>query len=134
LVLIQPAFESFLTMLNPAFAGLPPDVTEENLQARIRGNILMAFSNKSGALLLNTGNKSELAVGCCTMYGDMAGGLAVIADVPKNLVYELARHVNRAHSPTLPRKATFRGAAPPSERPGYPSALRDSRCHPEGLR
>jgi NAD+ synthase (glutamine-hydrolysing) len=89
-------FESYLQALNPTFQNLPTDVTEENLQARIRGNILMALSNKFYALVLSTGNKSELAVGYCTLYGDMAGGLAVIADVPKTMVYELARHVNRA--------------------------------------
>lgn len=88
-------FEAYLQALRPAFAGLAPDVTEENLQARIRGTILMALSNKSGSMLLSTGNKSELAVGYCTLYGDMAGGLAVIADVPKTMVYELARYVNR---------------------------------------
>jgi len=92
---ITPVFESYLTTLDPAFEGRPRDVTEENIQARIRGNILMALSNKFGALVLSTGNKSELAVGYCTLYGDMAGGLAAIADVPKTLVYELARHVNR---------------------------------------
>ena len=92
---ITSIFESYLTTLDPAFEGRPRDVTEENIQARIRGNILMGLSNKLGALLLTTGNKSELAVGYCTLYGDMAGGLAVIADVPKTLVYELARHVNR---------------------------------------
>ncbi|MBZ5515760.1 MAG: NAD+ synthase, partial [Acidobacteriia bacterium] len=89
-------FDCYLTTLDPAFEGLPRDVTEENIQARIRGNILMALSNKFGALLLSTGNKSELAVGYCTLYGDMAGGLAVIADVPKTMVYDLARYVNRA--------------------------------------
>jgi NAD+ synthase (glutamine-hydrolysing) len=89
-------FDSYLTTLDPAFEGLPRDVTEENIQARIRGNILMALSNKFGALLLSTGNKSELAVGYCTLYGDMAGGLAVIADVPKTMVYDLARFANRA--------------------------------------
>lgn len=89
-------FEDYLSTLDPAFEGYPRDVTEENIQARIRGNILMALSNKLGALVLSTGNKSELAVGYCTLYGDMAGGLAVIADVPKTMVYELARHVNRA--------------------------------------
>jgi NAD+ synthase (glutamine-hydrolysing) len=88
-------FEAFDKTLQPVFAGLPSDVTEENIQARIRGNILMSLSNKSGALVLSTGNKSELAVGYCTLYGDMAGGLAVIADVPKTMVYELARFVNR---------------------------------------
>jgi NAD+ synthetase len=89
-------FDSYLTTLDPAFEGLPRDVTEENIQARIRGNILMGLSNKFGALLLSTGNKSELAVGYCTLYGDMAGGLAVVADVPKTMVYDLARYVNRA--------------------------------------
>ena len=72
-----------------AFAGRPRDVTEENIQARVRGNLLMALSNKFGALLLTTGNKSELAVGYCTLYGDMSGGLAVIADVPKTMVYRV---------------------------------------------
>jgi NAD+ synthase (glutamine-hydrolysing) len=93
---ITETFESYLTTLDPAFEGKPRDVTEENIQARIRGNILMALSNKFGALVLSTGNKSELAVGYCTLYGDMAGGLAVIADVPKTMVYELARYVNRS--------------------------------------
>jgi NAD+ synthetase len=93
---ITPVFESYLETLDPAFEGEPRDVTEENIQARIRGNILMALSNKFGSLLLTTGNKSELAVGYCTLYGDMAGGLAAIADVPKTTVYALARYVNRA--------------------------------------
>jgi NAD+ synthetase len=93
---ITPVFESYLETLDPAFEGKPRDVTEENIQARIRGNILMALSNKFGSLLLTTGNKSELAVGYCTLYGDMAGGLAVIADVPKTMVYALARYINRA--------------------------------------
>lgn len=94
---IQEAFEAMKRTLAPVFAGLPEDTTEENLQARLRGNILMALSNKFGHLLLTTGNKSELAVGYCTLYGDMAGGLAVIADVPKTRVYELARYINRQH-------------------------------------
>jgi NAD+ synthetase len=93
---ITPVFESYLQTLDPAFEGAPRDVTEENIQARIRGNVLMALSNKFGSLLLTTGNKSELAVGYCTLYGDMAGGLAVIADVPKTTVYGLARYINRA--------------------------------------
>ncbi|HET7842047.1 MAG TPA: NAD(+) synthase, partial [Terriglobia bacterium] len=93
---ITGTFESYLETLDPAFEGLPRDVTEENIQARIRGNILMALSNKFGSLVLSTGNKSELAVGYCTLYGDMAGGLAVIADVPKTVVYQLARYVNRS--------------------------------------
>jgi NAD+ synthetase len=80
--------------LAPAFAGARKDVTEENIQARIRGNLLMALSNKRGALLLTTGNKSELAVGYCTLYGDMSGGLGVIADVPKTMVYRVARWLN----------------------------------------
>jgi NAD+ synthase (glutamine-hydrolysing) len=81
--------------LSPLFAGLPEDVTEENLQARLRGVLLMALSNKSGAMVLTTGNKSELAVGYCTLYGDMCGGLAVISDVPKVWVYRLAEWINR---------------------------------------
>jgi len=98
---ITPIFESFLNALDPAFEGLPPDVTEENIQARVRGTILMALSNKFGSLLLSTGNKSELAAGYCTLYGDMAGGLAAIADVPKIMVYDLARYVNR-HGERIP--------------------------------
>ncbi|HLW79854.1 MAG TPA: NAD+ synthase [Terriglobia bacterium] len=93
---ITPIFDRYLAALDPAFEGRPPDTTEENIQARIRGNILMALSNKLGSLVLSTGNKSELAVGYCTLYGDMAGGLAVIGDVPKIMVYELARLANRA--------------------------------------
>ncbi len=81
--------------LKPAFAGRPEDTTEENIQARLRGVILMALSNKFGSLLLTTGNKSELAVGYCTLYGDMCGGLAVISDVPKTMVYRLAQWINR---------------------------------------
>ena len=81
--------------LKPVFNGKPEDTTEENIQARIRGNYLMALSNKFGSMLVSTGNKSELAVGYCTLYGDMAGGLAVISDVPKLMVYELAKWINR---------------------------------------
>jgi NAD+ synthase/NAD+ synthase (glutamine-hydrolysing) len=81
-----------------AFAGRPKDVTEENIQSRIRGNLLMALSNKFGSLLLTTGNKSELSVGYCTLYGDMSGGLAVIADLPKMMVYRVARWRNRRHA------------------------------------
>jgi NAD+ synthase (glutamine-hydrolysing) len=92
---ISRLFSAFQEALQPLFAGLGEDVTEQNLQARIRGNLLMALSNKFGHLLLSTGNKSELAVGYCTLYGDMSGGLAVISDVPKQMVYELARYVNR---------------------------------------
>jgi len=92
---INEVFRAYRNALQPAFEGRPEDVTEENLQARIRGNVLMALSNKFGSLVLSTGNKSEMAVGYCTLYGDMAGGLAVISDVPKTMVYELARLINR---------------------------------------
>jgi len=91
---IEEAFHSYLDMLAPSFEGTQTDIAEENLQARVRGNILMALSNKFGWLVLNTGNKSEVACGYCTLYGDMAGGFAVIKDVPKTLVYELARYKN----------------------------------------
>lgn len=104
-------YEAFLEALRPLFAGAPADVTEENLQARIRAVILMALSNKWGAIVLTTGNKSELAVGYCTLYGDMSGGLAVISDVPKTLVYELARVANRRHPNAIPENV-FR--KPPS--------------------
>ncbi|MEN9202311.1 MAG: NAD+ synthase [Thermostichus sp. DG_1_6_bins_120] len=92
---IQPVMESYHHLLAQPFAGLPADITEENLQSRIRGTTLMALSNKFKRLLLTTGNKSELAVGYCTIYGDMSGGLAVISDVPKTWVYRLARWINR---------------------------------------
>jgi NAD+ synthase (glutamine-hydrolysing) len=92
---IANAFAAFKAQFAEVFAGLPEDTTEENMQSRLRGMILMALSNKFGHLLLTTGNKSELAVGYCTIYGDMAGGLAVISDVPKTMVYELARWINR---------------------------------------
>ena len=94
LVPIGGMFEAYNKALAPVFAGRQADVTEENIQARIRGSLLMAISNKFGGLLLTTGNKSELGVGYCTLYGDMCGGLAVISDVPKTLVYELANFVN----------------------------------------
>ena len=92
---IANAFAAFKAQFTEIFAGLPEDTTEENMQARLRGMTLMALSNKFGHLLLTTGNKSELAVGYCTLYGDMAGGLAVISDVPKTMVYALARWINR---------------------------------------
>ena len=93
--------------LAPAFAGAPQDVTEENIQARIRGNLLMALSNKRHALLLTTGNKSELAVGYCTLYGDMSGGLGVIADVPKTMVYRIARWLNTSSRRAIIPEAVF---------------------------
>jgi len=92
---ITPIYEAYKESLKDHFPVEPIDVTLENIQARIRGNILMAFSNRFGHLVLSTGNKSELAVGYCTLYGDMSGGLAVLADVPKTMVYELARYLNR---------------------------------------
>ncbi len=92
---IQTIFESIKTELKPLFGDRPEDVTEENMQSRVRGLILMSLSNKLGHLLLTTGNKSELAVGYCTIYGDMCGGLAVISDLPKTRVYEVSRWVNR---------------------------------------
>ena len=100
---IEDAMQAIEGTLRPAFAGAPRDVTEENIQARIRGNLLMALSNKRRALLLTTGNKSELAVGYCTLYGDMSGGLGVIADVPKTMVYRVARWLNlNAGQPMIP--------------------------------
>ena len=92
---ITKVFQAYLKTLSPSFKGLKPDVTEENIQARVRGNILMALSNKFGWLVLTTGNKSEMSVGYCTLYGDMAGGFAVLKDVPKTLVYELAKLRNK---------------------------------------
>ncbi|MGR0482101.1 MAG: NAD+ synthase [Candidatus Electronema sp. V4] len=92
---IAGAMTAYQQALAPLFVGLAEDVTEQNIQARIRGNLLMALSNKFGGMLLSTGNKSEMAVGYCTLYGDMSGGLAVLADLPKVMVYELARWMNR---------------------------------------
>src|SRR5207302_1911170 len=91
---ISETFDAFRKALAPVFAGREEDVTEENLQSRIRGTLLMAMSNKFGALVLSTGNKSELGVGYCTLYGDMVGGLSVISDVPKTMVYRLSHYVN----------------------------------------
>ena len=95
IVPIEPVFEQLKSQLGEIFEGLKEDTTEENMQARIRGNILMSMSNKFSSLLLTTGNKSELAVGYCTLYGDMCGGLAVISDLPKTKVYSLAKWINR---------------------------------------
>jgi NAD+ synthase (glutamine-hydrolysing) len=101
LMAIEDVFVSFLRTLEPVFAGKKPDITEENIQARIRGTLLMAYSNKFNSLLLTTGNKSELATGYCTLYGDMSGGLAVIGDLLKVQVYALARSIN-ARTPIIP--------------------------------
>ena len=94
LLSINEIYEAARQTLSPVFSGMPEDVTEENIQSRARGLLLMALSNKFGALVLSTGNKSELAVGYCTLYGDMVGGLAVISDVPKTLVYRLSAYLN----------------------------------------
>jgi NAD+ synthase/NAD+ synthase (glutamine-hydrolysing) len=110
-VSITEVYEKYLQVLGPLFNGASQDVTEENLQARLRGVTLMALSNKWRALVLTTGNKSEIAVGYCTLYGDMIGGLAVISDVPKTLVYELAHIANRRHPGAIP-EAVF--TKPPS--------------------
>ena len=124
---IEPCFRAFLKTLEPVFRQRPWDVTEQNLQARIRGTLLMALSNKFGWLVLTTGNKSEMATGYCTLYGDMAGGFAVIKDVPKTLVYRLARLRNRrgavipervfTRTPTaeLARNQTDQDTLPPYE-------------------
>jgi len=113
---IEPAFQAYLGMLAESFSGTEPGVAEENIQARVRGNILMALSNKFGWLVLTTGNKSEMSVGYATLYGDMAGGFAVIKDVPKVLVYELALWRNE-QSDVIPQRAITR---PPTAelRPG----------------
>lgn len=100
---ITSVYQSYMDSLGEHLAGRPKDITEENIQARIRGNILMALSNKFGHLPLSSGNKSELSVGYCTLYGDMSGGLSVLADVPKTMVYELAEHINRK-SEIIPRR------------------------------
>jgi NAD+ synthase (glutamine-hydrolysing) len=110
-IAIAPMFDAFRTALAPQFAGLPEDTTEENLQARIRGTLLMALSNKRGAIVLTTGNKSEMATGYCTLYGDMAGGFAVIKDVAKTLVYRLANWKNAQGREVIPERIITR---PPS--------------------
>jgi len=102
LVSIEPAFSSFESSLIPVFNGKQPDITEENIQARVRGTLLMAYSNKFGNILLNTSNKSEAAVGYGTLYGDMAGGLSVIGDLYKTQVYELSNYIN-SHGEIIPR-------------------------------
>ncbi len=114
---IEPAMRAMEATLDPAFEGCPRDVTEENIQARIRGNLLMALSNKRGALLLTTGNKSELSVGYCTLYGDMSGGLAVIADVPKTMVYRIARWLNQTRGRAVIPEPTLTKAPSAELRP-----------------
>ncbi len=124
-VAIGEIFDVYRKALAPVFSGMPEDVAEENIQSRIRGNILMACSNKFGKLVLTTGNKSELGVGYCTLYGDMVGGLAVISDVPKTLVYRLSHYVN-SRQPVIPQSTLEK---PPSAelRPGQ----KDSDTLPE---
>ena len=130
MVSISGVYERFLQELAPLFAGAAPDVTEENLQSRLRGVTLMALSNKTGALVLTTGNKSELAVGYCTLYGDMCGGLAVISDVPKTMVYSLSRIANRRlrrrDSGERVHQAAFGRAAAGSERHRFAAAIRSA--------
>ena len=108
---IVPMFEAFKQALATDFAGRPEDATEENIQARVRGTLLMALSNKHGSIVLTTGNKSEMAVGYCTLYGDMAGGFAVIKDVAKTLVYRLAAWKNAQGAEVIPERIITR---PPS--------------------
>jgi NAD+ synthetase len=120
---IKGAFETVKGELKPVFSGKPEDTTEENIQARLRGVILMALSNKFGALLLTTGNKSEMAVGYCTLYGDMAGGLAVISDVPKTMIYRIAKWLNREKE-IIPNSSITK---PPS------AELRPNQCDQDSL-
>ncbi|HTP59226.1 MAG TPA: NAD(+) synthase, partial [Spirochaetia bacterium] len=115
LLSIEGIFSAYLGTLAPVFEGRAADITEENIQARIRGTLLMAYSNKFNSLLLTTGNKSELAVGYCTLYGDMSGGLAVIGDLLKGQVYGLARSI-QAHTPVFP-EAIFTKAPSAELRP-----------------
>ncbi len=108
---IEPAHAAMEGMLNEMFTGTEPGVTEENIQARLRGNLMMALSNKTGAMLVTTGNKSEMAVGYCTLYGDMCGGFSVLVDVPKTMVYELAKWIN--DDPGSPLRKQFNGITIP---------------------
>ena len=135
-IAIKPMFDAFLAALAGEFKGLPADATEENLQARIRGTLLMALSNKFGSIVLTTGNKSEMAVGYSTLYGDMAGGFAVIKDVAKTLVYRLAEYRNSLGE-VIPRRIIERAPSaelrPGPDRPGQPAAVRGARRHHVGL-
>ncbi len=126
---ITPIYESYREALAGPLELGEIEVTLENIQARIRGNILMAISNKEGHMVLSTGNKSELAVGYCTLYGDMSGGLGVLADVPKTMVYELAAYLNRdreTHPGADHQEGPLGGAAPGPDGPGHPAAVRHS--------
>ena len=137
LLSINPAYEAYRETLEKVFTGQKEDVTEENIQSRARGTLLMALSNKFGAIVLSTGNKSELGVGYCTLYGDMVGGLAVISDVPKTLVYRLSEYVN-SRRPVIPAghagETAFGGVAAQSERQRLAAALRNPGRGAGGLR
>jgi NAD+ synthetase len=116
---INPIVSGFLQTLYPFFGNAPVDATEENLQARARGTLLMALSNKFGNLVLATGNKSELAVGYCTLYGDMVGGFAVLKDVYKTIVFELAKYRNSiAETPVIPERVITSTISRTSSRSG----------------
>jgi len=130
---IEPAHQAFEKMLEPVFEGTDPGVAEENIQARTRGVLLMAISNKFGSMLVTTGNKSELAVGYCTLYGDMAGGLAILSDVPKTLVYQLANWINDDPESPL-RKAFGKAVIPKDTLTKPPSAeLREDQTDQDSL-
>jgi NAD+ synthase/NAD+ synthase (glutamine-hydrolysing) len=114
---IESLMQTFDDTLGAAFDGAPPGIVQENIQARIRGNLMMALSNARGSLLLTTGNKSELSVGYCTLYGDMSGGLAVIADVPKTMVYRVARWRNESAGRSVIPEASLTKAPSAELRP-----------------
>ena len=122
-IAIEPAMDTFAGLLAPLFAGLPADTTEENLQTRIRGMLLMALSNKTGAIVLTTGNKSEMATGYATLYGDMAGGFAVLKDLYKTFVFRLSNWRNTV-SPVIPQNIIDR---PPS------AELKPDQCDQDSL-
>ncbi len=136
-IAIHDLFEQYTKALAPLFAGRQPDITEENIQSRIRGNLLMALSNKFNALVLTTGNKSEMSVGYCTLYGDMVGALAVIGDVVKTEVYQLCRYLNRERDViplAYPGEAAFGRASSGAEGYGFSTTLRGARSHSASLR
>ena len=136
-IAIEELYAGYERALAPVFAGAEPDITEENLQARIRGMLMMAFSNKTGSILLATGNKSELATGYSTLYGDLCGGLAPIGDLLKTEVYALSRAINRDrgdHPRGDAHQAALGRAAPRPDRPGLPARLRGARPDPAALR
>ena len=131
---IESPFLAVEKQLEKVFAGTKPNEAEENVQSRLRGVTLMALSNKFGALVLTTGNKSEMAVGYCTLYGDMNGALAPLADVFKTDIYKIARWINRERE-IIPHNSITetaeRGIAPGADGPGFPAALRNARRDPQ---